>query len=315
MNTMKQVTPLPFFGSQQATFPAPIDVLTRINLDDLVSSFGWENAPLPAAVLRKFFARPAHKFAGQMVAYDDLVGHLDLPEASRRILQRLYINDLKVHGSEQIPAGGPVLFLSNHPGLADTISLFAAIRRKDLRIIALDRPFLTSLPNISRHLFYIGDTPGERIRAVRQVSTHLRAGSAALTFPAGKIEPDPDVHTGSLESLMDWTDSSSVFMRFAPDQQIVPVLVSGVIWERTSRHWLTRFKKTREDREKLAASLQLLAMVVRDARPTTVHVQFAKPITRREVDPADSQCIHELLMERMRSLIESREKEEGKSIL
>ena len=312
---MKQVTPLPLFGAQQALPSSPIDVLTRINLDDLVSSFGWENAPLPAAVIRRVFAGPARKFATQMVEYDDLVGQMGLHKGSRRTLQKFYITDLRIHGSEHIPVSGPVLFLSNHPGLADTISLFATIQRDDLRIIALHRPFLTSLPNISRHLFYINDDPRERMKVVRQLAAHLRSGGAAVTFPAGDIEPDPDVHTGALESLKDWTDSSAIFMRFAPDLQIVPVLVSGVIWERTSRHWLTRFKRTREDREKLAASLQLLAMVVRDARPTTVHVQIAKPISRAEVDPTDSQRIHEILIERMRCLIQSRNNDEGVSIL
>ena len=153
------------------------------------------------------------------------------------------------------------------------------------------------------------------MKVVRQLAAHLRSGGAALTFPAGEIEPDPDVHTGAWEALNNWTDSSAIFMRFAPDLQIVPVLISGVIWERTSRHWLTQFKRTREDREKLAASLQLLAMVVRDERPTTVHVQFGKPISRAEVDPTDSQRIHEILIERMRCLIESRNKDEGVSVL
>ena len=312
---MKQVTPLPIFGSQQASLLSPVEVLTRTNLDDLVSSFGWENAPLPAAILRRVFTRPARKFARQMVTYDDLVGQEGLHEASQVTLKNLYINSLRVHGSENIPAGGPVLFLSNHPGMADTISLFATIDRDDLRIIAMHRPFLTSLPNISRHLFYINDDPTERMKAVRQVSAHLRSGGAVLTFPAGEIEPDPDVHTGALDALKDWTESSAVFMRFAPNLQIVPVLVSGVIWERTSRHFLTRFKKSREDREKLAASLQLLAMVVRDERPTAVQVQFAKPISRAEVDPSDSKHIHEILMERMRCLIQNREHVDGVSIL
>ena len=312
---MKQVTPLPIFGSQQTSLLSPIDLLTRINLDDLVSSFGWQNAPLAAAILRRTFTKPARKFARQMVEYDGLVEQLGLHEASRVTLQKLYINGLRVHGSDQIPAGGPVLFLANHPGMADTISLFATIQRDDLRVIALHRPFLTSLPNISRHLFYLNDDPRERMKAVRQVSAHLRSGGTVLTFPAGEIEPDPDVHTGALDALKDWTDSSAVFMRFAPDLQIVPVLVSGVIWERTSKHWLTRFKQSREDREKLAASLQLLAMVVRDQRPTTVQVQFARPISRTEVDPADSKLIHKILIERMRCLIQNRNHDDGVSIL
>jgi 1-acyl-sn-glycerol-3-phosphate acyltransferase len=292
-----------------------LDTLTQINLDDLVSSFGWQDYPVPAALVRTLFNGSARKFAQQMVEYDDLVGRVGLSEASCRFLQSHYIHDLRVHGRENIPLDGPVLFLSSHPGMTDTVSLFTAINRLDLRIIALHRPFLASLVNVSKQLSYISDDPAERMRAVRQVASQLRAGGAAVTFPAGQIEPDPDVHPGALASLCDWTDSAGVFLRFAPQTKIVPVLVSGVIWERTTRHWLTRIKHTREEREKLAAALQLLAMIVRDVRPTTVHVRFGKPITIEEVDSLEPDCIHEKLMERMHSLIQNRDEGEGESVL
>jgi len=291
-----------------------LNTLTQINLEDLVASFGWQNQPELASMLRKMFTGPARKFAQQMVEYDDLVGQVGLHEASCRFLKRHYIHDLRVHGRENIPSSGPVLFLSNHPGMTDTVCLFTAINRPDLRIIAIHRPFLASLVNITKQLSYISDDPSERMRAVRQVSSHLRAGGAALTFPAGEIEPDPNVHEGALDSLCNWTDSSGVFLRFAPETKIVPVLVSGVIWERTAHHWLTHFKQTREDRERLAAALQLLAMIVRDARPTTVHVRFAKPITLEDVGSTDSNCIHKKLMERMRGLIEC-QRDDGVSVL
>ncbi len=295
--------------------PSQLDTLTQINLDDLVSSFGWQRRPLLAAMLRGLFARPARKFAGQMVEFDNLVGQVGLSEASCRILQKRYISDLRVHGRENIPASGPVLVLSNHPGMTDNISLFAAVHRLDLRIIAIQRPFLESLSHISPQLSYISDNPSERMRAVRQISAHLRAGGVALTCPAGKIEPDPAVHPGALDSLDNWTDSSGIFLRFARDTRILPVLISGVIWERTAHHWLTHIRRTREDREKLAAALQLLAMVTRDVRPNTVHVRFAKPITVDEVDSLEADCIHEKIMERMRCLLESRNDGDGVSIL
>jgi hypothetical protein len=292
-----------------------LEILTQINLDDLVSSFGWQDYPLLASMVRGLFFKPARKFAQQMVDYDHLVGEMGLSEASCRYLQSHYLHDLRVHGREHIPTSGPVLFLSNHPGMTDTISLFTAINRADLRVIAIHRPFLAALSNVTKQLSYISDDPAERMRAVRQVASHLRAGGAALTFPAGKIEPDPDVHSGASDSLCDWTDSSAIFLRFAPQMKIVPVLVSGVIWERTARHWLTRIKRTREDREKLAAALQLLAMIVRDARPTTVHVRFAKPITVEEVASLEADCIHEKLMERMRDLIQNQTDGDGESVL
>ena len=176
-----------------------LDTLTRINLDDLVSSFGWQENPVPAALVRRLFVHPARKFASQMVEYDTMVGRMGLHQASCQVLQHHYIRELCVHGQQNLPSDGPVLFLSNHPGMTDTVSLFAAIPHSNLRIIATHRPFLLSLPNISQHLYYISDDPGDRMRAVRQVSAHLRSGGAALTFPAGKIEPDPDVHTGAGE--------------------------------------------------------------------------------------------------------------------
>ncbi len=306
-----QVSPITLAVSQQTAF----DSLTRINLDDLVSSFGWQKYPLPAAILRGLFIQPARTFARQMLDYDNLVGQVGLHKASRSILKNHYINDLRVHGRENIPTGGPALFLSNHPGLTDTVSLFTAIDRADLRIIALHRPFLASLPNITRHLVYISDDPGERMRAVRKISAHLRSGGAALTFPAGEIEPDPDVHPDASDSLEDWIDSSAIFLRFSPEMQIVPVVVSGVVWERTARHWLTRLRRTREEREKLATALQLLAMITRNARPTTVHVRFGRPITALEVGSSDTTSIHLELMSRMRGLFHDKNNGDGESIL
>ena len=292
-----------------------LDTLTQINLDDLVSSFGWEKNLHLTSMVRRVFINPARKFANQMVDFDNLVGQTDLAEASRTIMRKRYVSDVRVHGSKHIPKNGPAFFLSNHPGMADTISLFAAIHRTDLKIIALHRPFLVSLMNVTKNLFYISDDPAERMRAVRGVSNHLRNGGSALTFPAGEIEPDPLVYPGALDSLNHWTDSAGVFIRFARDTKIVPVLVSGVIWEITARHWLTRLKRTSLEREKLAAALQLLAMIARNVKPTTVHVQFAKPITLEEVGSTDSQAIHKVVIERMKGLIESPLRDKGESAL
>ena len=272
-------------------------------------------SPQPASMLRRIFASPARKFAKQMVNFDASVGESDLAEAARRIMRTNYVRDVRRHGREHVPANGPVLFLSNHPGMADTISLFAAINRPDLKIIAIQRPFLAALKNTTSQLFFIDDDPVKRMNAVRQVSAHLKNGRAALTFPAGEIEPDPDEYDGALDSLDNWTDSAGVFMRFVRDTKIVPVLVSGVIWERTARHPLMWLKRTRMEREKLAAALQLLAMVARNAKPTTVHVRFAKPITLEEIGSTETQAIHQAVIRRMKDLIQSSRDDDGVSVI
>ena len=247
-----------------------------------------------------------------MVEYDSAVGQFGLVDASR-LTQRHYVKDVRLH-SEPLPAG-PFLALSNHPGMTDTLSLFCALRRQDLKIIALDRPFLNALPNTSQHLFYLKDDTGARMSLVRQVTSHLRAGGAALTFPAGRIEPDPNVYAGAVDSLQTWTDSVGVFIRMAPETAILPVLVRGVVWEKAARHPLLAIKKTGQEKETLAAAFQLLAHVAWDVKPVRVHVQVGRPIHARDLGTTETTVIHRAVLTEMKSLIENPPKDEGQSVM
>lgn len=292
-----------------------LNTFTQINLNDLVSSFGWENRPLLSAILRRLFIRPAQTFAQHMVDFDNDTGRVGLSEAARRALRAHYVKDVRVHGIEHVPRNEPALFLSNHPGMVDTLALFSAINRPDLRIIALHRPFLISLVNVSRQLSYISDDSNERIRTTRDISSHLRKGGAALTFPAGDIEPDPTVYNDAADSLAQWTDSAGVFIRFARDTKIVPVLVSGVVWDKSVRHLITRIKRTRKERDKLATAIQSFPMMAFNARLTTVHVQFARPITLEEIGSTETHAIHKMVIGRMHGLLSNKPNDEGVSAL
>ena len=286
-----------------------LDLLTQINLDDLVSSFGWMDRPLLARILRGLFLRPARTFAAHMVEFDNAVGARGLADASRLTLQN-YIRSLRVFGADLIPDSA-FLALSNHPGMVDTLALFAALNRPDLKIIALDRPFLNALPETSKKLFYVKDDPAARMTLVRQVSAHLRAGGAALTFPAGHIEPDPDVYPGAAASLKDWTDSVGVFVRLAPETAILPVLVRGVVREKSAKHWLLKFKKTPQEKEKLTAALQLLAHVVFKQTDIHVRVQIGCPIYARDLGSSETRVIHQAVLAEMTRLIENPPEGEG----
>jgi hypothetical protein len=292
----------------------PQIALTNINLDDLVAAFGWQNYRLPSNLLRRLFYAPARKFAEQILDFDHHIGIGDLPKAARHSLN-YFIRGLEIFGHEQLPKSGPLLFLSNHPGMTDTLCLFTAIARPDLRIFALDRPFLQSLPNMSRQLLYLSDDPEKRSHAVRHAASHLRNGGAVLTFPAGTIEPDPDVYEGAIEALDTWTDSAGVFMRFAPQTKIVPVLVRRVLWDKAVKNPLTMMRFKRKDRERLGTSLQLLSNLIFDTRPVTARVQFGRPIGADEVGPKDMAAIHTLVLERMRGLIENPPTEKGVAVL
>jgi len=287
-----------------------LDTFTSLNLDDLVSSFGWQVRSMAARLVRKLFLGPARTLARHMVGFDGEVGSLGLAEASRR-LGRSYVQDVRLCGLDRLPSG-PILALSNHPGMTDTLSLFVALNRPDLKIIALQRPFLQALSNISPRLFYVLDDPAARMGLVRKVSTHLRSGGAVLTFPAGRIEPDPAVYPGALESLQTWTDSVGAFVRMAPETAVVPVLVRGVVWDVAARHPLLVIKRTREEKERLASALQLLAMIMFGIKPVTVTVQIGHPVRASHLGTTDSRAIQEAVLSEMRHLIEA--SPEGQSV-
>jgi hypothetical protein len=293
--------------------PSNVETLTQINLDDLILSFGWQNRPFLARLLRHTFSSPPQTFAHQMVEFDSAIPTHGLVEASRLAI-RNYVDDIRIFGRERIPAGG-FLALSNHPGMTDTLSLFIALNRPDLKIIALDRPFLNAMPNMSKQLAYVNEDSGSRIRLIRQLSLHLRNGGAALTFPAGHIEPDPDVHKGAAKSLTSWTDSVGVFIRMAPEAAVLPVLVRGVVHKKTAYHPITYLKRAPQEREKLAAALQLLAHVALKQKDVRVRVQIGNPIYARELGTTETRAIHQAVLAEMKQLIEAPLTGEGERLL
>lgn len=271
--------------------------LTEANLDDLCTALGL---PLPVgaealpgtpwSAMRRLLrqavrrgGRPqAARFAELMTAIDDQVGAKGLAVGSLLGLHRLHTS-LRIVGAERVPQQGPVLFLANHPGMTDTLALFAAIPRPGLRTIAARRSFLELLPNLSAPLIWIDDelSPGaaadgaagagsrlradesrmradeSRMRAVRTAATHLRAGGALLTFPAGRIEPDPAAWPPAEAAPRDWNPSMELFARLAPKLVVVPTLVSGVISARAAHSPLRRLRRTRAGQDLLSAMLQL----------------------------------------------------------
>jgi hypothetical protein len=279
-----------------------LDKLTQINLNDLVSSFGWQDRPLLAGLLRRAFLSSSEIFAHQMLEFDEAVCTYGLVEASRRSMRR-YVDDIRVFGQQRIPAGA-FLALSNHPGLSDTLSLFMALARPDLKIIALHRPFLEALPNMSKQLVYVNGEASSRFRLIREIGLHLRNGGAALTFPAGNIEPDPEIQPDAVASLQSWTDSAGVFVRLAPQTAVLPVVVRGVVRTKTARNPLTYLKRARAEREKFAAALQLLAHVMFKKKDVHVRVQIGKPIYARDLGTTETHVIHQAVLGEMKLLIE-----------
>jgi 1-acyl-sn-glycerol-3-phosphate acyltransferase len=188
-----------------------------------------------------------------------------------------YVRDVVVQGQHLIPRSGSLLIVSNHPGLYDTIALFAAIPRCDLRIVAADRPFLRALTHTSRYLIMLNEAGKQRIGLIRAATRHLRSGGALLTFPGGRIEPDPAVLPGAVAALDNWSESITMFARLVADLTIVPVVVSGVLSSAALRHPLAHVRGP-QHHEWLAATLQV---VFPSLQRGTLRVSFGSPVFPR----------------------------------
>jgi 1-acyl-sn-glycerol-3-phosphate acyltransferase len=274
-----------------------LERLTQVCVDDLISAFGlggvWHGRVLMVAISRLL----ARRLARQILTYDQIVGESGLGPGGAWALKKLSRHS-KIEGQENVPREGPLLLVSNHPGLADAVALFAATPRDDLRVIAADRPFLDALPNTSRHLMTVAETPGGRSRVARAAARHLRSGGSVLTFPGGRIEPDPAVLPGAVAALDRWSASADLFGRLVRGLAIVPVVVSGVISPSALRNPLTRLRRSTRDREWLAATLQVLIPALRNV---DVRVEFGHPI---HTEPGTA--VGGTVIEETRRLMESR---------
>jgi 1-acyl-sn-glycerol-3-phosphate acyltransferase len=262
------------FGPAANASPDHLEAVTRACVDDLLSAFGLGDTSRWRLPLELVSRIPARRLARQISVYDWIVGEWGLAAGGAWALEQMS-RDAQVGGGENVPREGPLLLVSNHPGLADAVALFAATPRTDLRVVAAERPLLEALPNTKRHLLTVPETSPGRLGLVRAATRHLQRGGAVLTFPGGRIEPDPVVLPGAVEALDRWSSSVDLFARLTPGLTIVPAVVSGVISPAALRNPLTRLRRRRRDREWLAATLQMLMPALRDV---TVRVEFGSPV-------------------------------------
>jgi 1-acyl-sn-glycerol-3-phosphate acyltransferase len=288
--------------------PILVKRLVTINLEDILTSLGWDQLRFGRAVLAWPFRDLARRFAYQVLDFDRAVSEMGLQAGSLHFLQSLQ-DDLIIEGQERIPHTGPVLFLSNHPGILDTVSLFASIPRPDLRIVAAERPFLKALPSTDPRLIYVSEDAADRVKVLRAVAAQLRAGGAVLTFPAGHIEPDPAVLPGAASALANWSTSIGVFARLEPAAVLMPVIVRGVLSHHATFHPLTHLRRKPSDRERLGATLQIMSSVLWPSLwphlwKVSIQVCFGPPIPASELIPLhDPRFITEIVIERAKSLL------------
>lgn len=270
-----------FQGQTQSQSDKKLDVLTRVNLDDMVEAFGVGGRPWLEALVRRAGNRAARGFARTVLAADRTILAHGLAAGAVCGLAALE-TDVVTYGVENLPRTGPVILASNHPGMTDALALLASLRRDDVRILAARRPFLEALGGFRSALIFIDEAHPTNRAAVRQSVACLHGGGAIITFPAGCIEPDPAVAPGACESLSHWNQSLDLLHRLAPEAAVIPVLISGVISQRAYHTPLRRLRRSRKAQDHLSAILQLS---LPGFRSTHVSVRFCAPVRDTPVTP------------------------------
>ncbi len=223
---------------------------------DLLQGLGLEWA---APVLTGAARMAVGRFVADLIELDAAVARGGLAAAGDLALSR-YAGTVTIRGAERVPPSGPLVVVANHAGTVDAPALWRLLAaRDDMRIIALDQALLSVLPHLASRLLFVKGDAHERTGLVRRVTDHLRAGGAVLTYPAGKIEPDPALRLGdAVSSLATWGNGVELLARLVPGTAMLPVAVSGVISQRMLQSPLARWRETSADREWVAATLQML---------------------------------------------------------
>jgi hypothetical protein len=176
-----------------------------------------------------------------------------------------------------------LLIVSNHPASYDGLLIAAHSERPDLKVIIGHIPPYDHLPCISQHAIFspnVTNTFG-RMQTVRNALQHLKDGGALLIFPRGGIEPDPAIMPHPDMEFDQWSRSMEIFLRHVPPTRVLVTIVSGVIASAAMRHPITRFRKARPDRQRLAFIYQMIRQVVsgRELFGLRPHVTFGKVLS------------------------------------
>jgi hypothetical protein len=265
---------------------ATVAELRRAISTEILIAFGLSRSSRLQGVLRPLVWPPAQRFASLAAEFDRQVALGGWPAACRWVLPR-FVDGVHVVGGENVPASGPLVVVSNHPGSYDVLALSVALGREDLKILVSDVPFLRNMLAASRHMIYTDTAAGTeaRLGAGREGVRHLRAGGALLVYASAQVDPDPALLPGASEALEAWSASLSLFARRVPDLQVLVAIVSGVLSPACYRHPLTRIRRDRRLRQFLAEFLQVGQQVLFGRRfglePT---VRFAPPLCAARLD-------------------------------
>lgn len=182
-----------------------------------------------------------------------------------------YFNiEVNVHGVENIPKDGGIVFASNHPlGGFDAIALVSSLRgvREDIKFIVND--LLMSITNLSDLFVGVNKHGASSVDSRNKVNDLFASDKAVFIFPAGLVSRQFD---GEIQDT-EWKKTFVMLAR-KNDKPIVPVFIRGRLTNKFYR--LSRW------RQRLGIKMNFEMLFLSDEffkqRNSKIDIIFGKPI-------------------------------------
>ena len=261
--------------------------LRKALLDEIVRAAGLPLNNFWRKFVEMIFWLPINRFSKLGSYFDQMVYQHGFSKAVD-ISLKLLINDIVVLGEVKAPATGPLLVVSNHPGTYDALCLAAKLPRDDVKIVSSNISFLKNMKNVNSHFLFASIDSYVRMLVIRHAIRHLEKGGALIIFPSAHMDPEPSCMPGAMEALDEWSRSIEIFIQKVPSTVVQVAVVSRVLTSRYLSHPLTRLRKGRRERQRIAEFMQIIhQMIYRRKFNQTPLVSFAEPFKSSDIGPDD----------------------------
>ena len=286
------------------------EIVQRAIIKEAFWVLGLGNHPRLSRLVEPLFRPPVRRFARFAAAFENDVARVGFRDAARKITGE-FVGEVDISSETTLPAEGPLLLAANHPGTVDFLLTASLLPRDDLKIVASNVSIVRLLPATADHFIFIasdsvvGDSYS-RMGALRESLRHLKQGGALLTFPSGRLDPDPAVRPlEARNELANWSPSIALMLRKVPQCKVAATVVSGVLSEGWFRSPVTWYRKEPHYKQKVAELFQVMAQLFfPDRIRLAPRVAFGRPRSWAELSPdRDAEEVMAVIIEQAESLL------------
>ena len=281
-----------------------IETLSDSLIDEIVTTVGLPKSKFNHWLFGLIFHKITTNFAELGSGFDEITKKSGLPAACEWALKQ-FCKNIQIHGAENIPDGGPLLVISNHPGAYDALIIFSNLKGHRIMSVSSEIPFLRYLPNTGQHfLFAPRNDSRERMIVLRNSIQHLQHGGTLNFFGSGHRDPDPSVYPGAEEAIDYWLEVFDIFFRYVNGLKILPIIISGVVSPKWAKHPITWLRKKQIDKQRLAEYGQVITQIRNPGRLyLEPRISIGEPYTEESLrDVVGSGDLHQAVIERSKAL-------------